>query len=122
MVIQMGQEEVDAVFAAQHSDIRFPLPTVAKQIGREPAVRCQQALNVRIHKFWRRHGFAGGGSCNIPLLRRRRFKGWLNKTFMGCNGDVIVAAVTFLPPTSVRVFSINHVDGATVQAFLPFPA
>ena len=122
VVIQMGQEEVDAVFAAQHSDIGLPFPTVAEQIGRESAVGCQQALNVRINKFWRWHGFAGGGSCSIPLLRWRRFKGRLDKTFMGRNGDIVVAGITFLPPTAMRVFSVHDVDSAAVQTFFRFAA
>ena len=116
----MGNEKVDAFVSTQHGNVGLPFPTVAEQIGREPAVRCQQALNVRVNKFWWWHGFTGGGSCSIPLLRRRRFKGWLDKTFMGRNGDVIVATVALLPPTSVRVFSINHVHGTTVQTFFCF--
>ena len=39
---------------------------------------------------------------------------------MGGNGDVIVTGITFLPPTSVRVFSVDDVDGATVQTFFLF--
>ena len=118
----MGNEKVDAVFSTQYSDVGFPLPTVAEQIGREAAVRCQQTFNVRIHKFWRWHGFAGGGSCSIPLLRRRRFKGRLNGAAMGRNGDVIVAGITFLPPTSVRVFAVDDVNSAAVQTFFLFAA
>ena len=122
VVVQMGDEPIDALFAAQYSCFRFPFPTVAEQIGREPAVRCQQALNVRIHKFWWWHGFTGGGSCSIPLLRWRRFKWRLYGTAMGGNGDIVVATVAFLPPTFVRVFSVHNVDGATVQTFPLFSA
>ena len=39
---------------------------------------------------------------------------------MGRNGDVIVAGITFLPPTSVRVFSVDDVNSATVQTFFLF--
>ena len=42
--------------------------------------------------------------------------------FMGCNGDIVVAGITFLPPTTVRVFSVHDVNGATVQAFSLFAA
>ena len=41
---------------------------------------------------------------------------------MSRNGDIVVAAVTFLPPASVRVFSVHDVDGATVQTFSLFAA
>ena len=30
VVVQMGDEEVDAIFSAQHGDVGLPLPTVAK--------------------------------------------------------------------------------------------
>ena len=38
----------------------------------------------------------------------------MNGAAMCSNGDVIVTGITFLPPTTVRVFSIYDVDGATV--------
>ena len=41
---------------------------------------------------------------------------------MGCNADVVVAGITFLPPTSVLVFTVEDVNGATVQAFPFFSA
>ena len=41
---------------------------------------------------------------------------------MGRNRDVIVTGITFLPPTSVRVFSVNNVDGAAVLTFFLFSA
>ena len=41
---------------------------------------------------------------------------------MGGDWDVIMAGITLLPPTTVRVFSVHDVNGATVQAFLLFAA
>ena len=41
---------------------------------------------------------------------------------MGGNGDVIMAGITLLPPTTMRVFSVHDVNGATVQTFPLFPA
>ena len=41
---------------------------------------------------------------------------------MGRNGDIVVATVTLLPPTTVRMFSVHDVDGATVQTFPLFSA
>ena len=41
---------------------------------------------------------------------------------MGRNGDIVVAGITFLPPTTMRMFSVHDEDGTTVQAFLLFAA
>ena len=40
VVIQMGEEPIDAIVSAQDSDVGLPFPAIAKQIGREAAVRC----------------------------------------------------------------------------------